>query len=188
MLDMDHDPVAQLLGHYTKTRFLGLGSGVSRRGLEASALATNQLKMQKEMTSALVGEVPGFEVALWRNAKECSNDEIWQVRAVEQWGAKITDPELNHETKPQCYVMGRMVEKIMLISYLFVVCGSNDSGRALAVDQRENEQVSYWISKLHPRPVVPKLKGLLFMGWAGILTYVMPVDGCVSLLSNSTLE
>ncbi|KAF9606696.1 hypothetical protein IFM89_027740 [Coptis chinensis] len=55
MLDLDHDPVAQVLGRDTKGRFRGLGAGVSRRGLDASAPAKNQLKMQKEMTSTLMG-------------------------------------------------------------------------------------------------------------------------------------
>ncbi|KAF9591130.1 hypothetical protein IFM89_002085 [Coptis chinensis] len=41
MLDMDHDPVAQVMGRDTKGRYRGLGSGVSRKGLEASAPAKN---------------------------------------------------------------------------------------------------------------------------------------------------
>ncbi|KAF9611348.1 hypothetical protein IFM89_030137 [Coptis chinensis] len=61
-LDLDHDPVAQVLGRDTKGRFRGLGAGVSRRGLDASALAKNQLKMQKEMTSTLIGEVQDLKL------------------------------------------------------------------------------------------------------------------------------
>ncbi|KAF9596117.1 hypothetical protein IFM89_007170 [Coptis chinensis] len=62
MLDLDHDPVAQVLGRDTKGRFRGLGAGVSRRGLDASAPAKNQLKMQKEMTSTLIGEVQDLKL------------------------------------------------------------------------------------------------------------------------------
>ncbi|KAF9624664.1 hypothetical protein IFM89_012841 [Coptis chinensis] len=62
MLDLDHDPVAQVLGHDTKGRFRGLGAGVSRRGLDASAPAKNQFKMQKEMASTLIGEVQDLKL------------------------------------------------------------------------------------------------------------------------------
>ncbi|KAF9588153.1 hypothetical protein IFM89_007842 [Coptis chinensis] len=61
-LDLDHDPVAQVLGRDTKGRFRGLAPGVSRRGLDASAPAKNQLKMQKEMTSTLIGEVQDLKL------------------------------------------------------------------------------------------------------------------------------
>ncbi|KAF9619366.1 hypothetical protein IFM89_006553, partial [Coptis chinensis] len=62
MLDLDHDLVAQVLGRDTKGLFRGLGTGVSRRGLDASAPAKNQLKMQKEMTSTLIGEVQDLKL------------------------------------------------------------------------------------------------------------------------------
>ncbi|KAF9614336.1 hypothetical protein IFM89_018089 [Coptis chinensis] len=70
MLDMDHDPVAQVMGRDTKGRYRGLGSGVSRKGLEASAPAKNQLKIQKEITSALTGEVHDLKLVVGELQKD----------------------------------------------------------------------------------------------------------------------
>ncbi|KAF9607583.1 hypothetical protein IFM89_037207 [Coptis chinensis] len=70
MLDMDHDPVAQVMGRDTKGRYHGLGSGVSRRGLEALAPAKNQLKIQKEITSALTGEVHDLKLVVGELQKD----------------------------------------------------------------------------------------------------------------------
>ncbi|KAF9601646.1 hypothetical protein IFM89_021112, partial [Coptis chinensis] len=70
MLDMDQDPIAQVIGHDTKGRYCSLGSGVSRRGLKASAPAKNQLKIQKEITSALMGEVHDLKLVVGELQKD----------------------------------------------------------------------------------------------------------------------
>ncbi|KAF9618542.1 hypothetical protein IFM89_002237 [Coptis chinensis] len=64
MLDMDRDPVAQVMGRDTKGCYRGLGNGVSRKGLEASVPAKNQLKIQKDITSALTGEVHDLKLVV----------------------------------------------------------------------------------------------------------------------------
>ncbi|KAF5195730.1 hypothetical protein FRX31_014683 [Thalictrum thalictroides] len=57
LLDVDHDPVAQVYGPEVKGRVRACGTGVSKRGIDASALARHQLKRQKQYTSALEDKV-----------------------------------------------------------------------------------------------------------------------------------
>ncbi|KAF9588475.1 hypothetical protein IFM89_010501 [Coptis chinensis] len=72
LLDLDHDPVARVYGPDSKGRVRGMGSGVTKRGLDASAPAKYQLKKQKEKESALVGEVENLKV-LYQKMQEDVN-------------------------------------------------------------------------------------------------------------------